>query len=107
MNRFFEDVTLGEILGAIIAVFTFLNLLFSGRAFLVLRRAKVAIEHVADRIGHPNPRHASLSGGRDLYEKLESLEDVIRPIVDRDLVTRLREETAGPGRRRAEGEDVG
>lgn len=102
MSRFFEDVTLGEILGAIIAVFTFLNLLFSGRAFLVLRRARHMLEGVAKRIGHPNPDHVSLSGGRDLYEKVESLEDALRPIVERDFVMRLREETAGNGRRRSE-----
>lgn len=106
MRHFLEDVTLGQILAAIIAVFTCFNLILSGRVIIVIRRARKMIEKLAGRIGHPDPRHVTVSGGKDLYEKLEWLEDVIRPVVERDLVYRLREDTPGPGRRRTEGEQT-
>lgn len=101
MHFDFADVTGGEIVACVTALFTFLNLLFSGRAFQVARSMRQAINKLATHIGQPDPETASVSNGRTLTEEVESMRDILRTVVERDLLLRLQIESPGKGRRKA------
>lgn len=97
------DITGGEVIALLTALFTFLNLIFSGRAFQVSRNIRKGLERLIRNVGHPVPDRTGVSDGRTLTEKVESLTDAFKAHIEADLVRRASSETPGSGRRRADG----